>query len=365
MALFVFVLFAVPTFDRPLSGFGIANQLLTLNYPRVLALALLLPAAVRIRLRPTQPAETPWLPDLLVIGFVLTQLGLRFTVDTTTNTLRYAIYAVLDVGLPYYVASRTLRDIQAFRDVLMSFVCGVMVMAPLAVFESLKYWLPYSSLLAPLDAHWGLGHYLSRGSLPAGPSHHGAADCARVPHGGCPFLLYVPAPHWSHLEAMWWLGFIALVGCLVASFSRGPWLAAAAALFVYSLTQPKALSGVLKGSMAAALIFAAVMITPLGAHVIDYLPFVGTIEADNISYRQHLLDVSSTLIMQHPWFGSFDYIYALSDQDLVTGGMVDVVNTYIGVGLSNGLVGLACFAGAFISVALMDHSQYVATSGRI
>ena len=54
------------------------------------------------------------------------------------------------------------------------------------------------------------------------------------------------------------------------------------------------------------------------------------------------------------------------------GGMVDVVNTYLGIGLANGLVGLGCFAGAFAYVTfavlrsmwrLPDHNDEQHTLG--
>jgi O-antigen ligase len=115
---------------------------------------------------------------------------------------------------------------------------------------------------------------------------------------------------------------------------------------------PRAGANVTKATLAAAAIGAVVLMSPMGESVIDHLPFIGTVEAENITYRQRLFEVSTLIVMQNPFFGSFDYLYRPEMQELVMGGMIDVVNSYIGVALSSGLVGLALFSGAFICAAL-------------
>ena len=90
------------------------------------------------------------------------------------------------------------------------------------------------------------------------------------------------------------------------------------------------------------------MLSPLKDTVIDFLPFVGTVESENVTYRQRMLEASIDIIWQNPWFGSTDYVAELVALDLVIGGMVDIVNTYVGIGLANGLVGLGSFMGVFL-----------------
>ena len=346
MASFAILMFAVPPFSAKLSGLGLVNQLLLIDYSRMLALCILLPAVFRIRRERTGDEGRFIWPDVLVLGYIVTQLGLRFTVDSATNTMRYAIYAGLDIWLPYYVGSRTLRDVRAFREVIVSFVMAAMVMSLIAAFEAARYWLPYTSLVSPLGVQWSLGGYLSRGAfLRAQVTTGQPIVLGYIMVVALAAYLYIKRT--VSLQSMWWLGFAALVGGLIASFSRGPWMAAIAAILLFRFTTPKAVGGLLKVAAGAGIVAVIVLNSPIGESVIEYLPFVGTIETENVAYREHLLQVSLQLIMQHPWFGSFDYIYALAEQDLVIGGMVDIVNTYIGVGLANGLVGLGCFAGAF------------------
>ena len=349
MALFAFLLFAVPPFHASLSGLGIVNQLLTLDYPRLLAITVLLPAFFRIRGQARAAPRRWMLADYLVVGFLLVQLGLRYMGDSATNTARYAIYAFLDVWLPYYVASRSLRDVQAFRDVAMSLVCASMVVALVAVFEALRHWLLYVPLESVLGVQWGLGSYLGRGAFLRAQGPTGQPIVLG-------YLMVVALSLYPYLrrsvpmQPRWWLGFALLLAGLVASLSRGPWVAALIALAVFRFSTPKAVGGALKAGAVVGAIVLAVMASPFGAAIQDYLPFVGNIETENVDYRQHLLEASIQVILQNPLFGSTSYMYSLIDQNLTIGGMVDVVNTYLGIGLANGLVGLGCFAGAFAYV---------------
>jgi O-antigen ligase len=351
LALYAILMFAIPPFSAKLSGLGLINQLLVIDYARVLSIAILLPAALRARRELQGEPSKLFIADVLVVGFVVTQLGLRLTIDSATNTFRYGVYAFLDILLPYYVASRALRTVQAFREVLVSFVCAALVMAIIAMFEAARYWLPYTSLMHPLGVQWSLGAYLSRGSFLRAQVTTGQPIVLG-------YIMVVALAAYVYLrrsipsKAMWWLGFVGLCGGLIATFSRGPWMAAIGAVLLFRFTTPRAVGGFMKIAVGVGVVGALVLASPIGEQVVEYLPFIGSIETENVTYRQHLLEVSIKLILQHPWFGSFDYIYALQDAELVIGGMVDIVNTYIGIGLSNGLVGLGCFAGAFIFTCL-------------
>jgi O-antigen ligase len=61
-----------------------------------------------------------------------------------------------------------------------------------------------------------------------------------------------------------------------------------------------------------------------------------------------LIDVSIQNILDNPFFGAYGYIYSPAFQELKQGsqGIIDIVNTYVAVGLSSGLVGLSFFVGS-------------------
>jgi O-antigen ligase len=94
-------------------------------------------------------------------------------------------------------------------------------------------------------------------------------------------------------------------------------------------------------------------IVPGGHKVLDLLPFIGTVEVENITYRQRLFDNAMVVIQNNPWLGTFDYRNTPEMQSMIQGeGIIDIVNTYIGVALSFGLIGLTLFVAFFATVLL-------------
>jgi O-antigen ligase len=77
------------------------------------------------------------------------------------------------------------------------------------------------------------------------------------------------------------------------------------------------------------------------------------VDAENLTYRVRLLDTFVKLIGEKPFFGAYDFMLRPEMQDLRTGeGIIDVVNTYVGIGFSSGLVGLSIFVGLFVTIAV-------------
>ena len=163
LALYFFLLFVVPPFTAALPGLGVINQFFELSFPRILSLLVLLPCAL-VLWRQQETRRFGGHPaDWLLLGYLALQAALQFGTNTFTNTLRSGFYSYLDAFLPYYVASRSLRNMDDFRDALLSFAMAVMLMAPIAAFEFLKHWLLYSALPSSLGMQWDSGVYVVRG----------------------------------------------------------------------------------------------------------------------------------------------------------------------------------------------------------
>jgi O-antigen ligase len=94
-----------------------------------------------------------------------------------------------------------------------------------------------------------------------------------------------------------------------------------------------------------------VAISPWGEKLLDFLPFVGSIDSSNVAYRQQLFEVSVKVISMSPWFGSPYFAYSAPMQELRVGNLIDVVNTYLLVALRYGYVGMTLFCAIF-AVAL-------------
>ena len=344
-ALYLFLLFAVPPFDAPLPGLGIVNQLFELSFPRLLALLVLLPFA----LRPRDP-ETPRfgkLPaDWLVLAYLILELVLHYRADSFTSTLRTGFHSFLDAFLPYYVASRALRSGKDLRDVMLSLLVAALVLVPLAAFELVRHWLLYSALEGALGVEWSAGAYLGRaGTLRAVTTAGHSIVLGYVM--AIALLLHFGLRHANPMPRAWALGLAGLAAGLVATVSRGPWVGAAVGILVMTVASRTPGPRLARLFLVALVAAAALAISPWGEKVLDYLPFVGGIDSHNVSYRQQLFEVSIKVIAMEPWFGSPYFMYAEPMQQLRVGNLIDVVNSYLLVALRYGYVGLALFCGVF------------------
>ena len=357
LALYFFVLFAVPMFARQIPGVGPINQFFEINYARLLALMLLLPAYLAARKQPDVVAFGRALPDKMLIGYLMINFGLIISSTATlTVALRQGIlYPFMDVFLPYYVASRTVKSLDGFRDVLMSFVVAALVLGAIGVFEAASHWLLYANLDDAMGFRWALGGYLERA---------GAGLRAQASTGQPIILGYVMAValgFYLYLGKLipgmmlWATGLAVLAGGLISALSRGPWAGAVLMVLVFTMAGRAPLRRLTQLGVCGFLGAAALLATPVADKIMDLLPFIGTHTGEtamSVSYRQRLLDIGISVILQNPIFGSPDFYTMAETTELKQGsGLIDLVNTYLAIGLANGLIGLSLFTGVFLASA--------------
>ncbi|MFY0729827.1 O-antigen ligase family protein [Pseudomonas sp. NFX15] len=350
VALFFFLLFLIPPAPVEIPGFGLINYFFALDHVRLLALCLLLPAYIALRKRSDSvPFGRTW-PDKLLAAYILLMSLLYLRETTVTDTLRQTLYLFLEVFLPYYVASRALKNINDFKDAMFGFVLAAMLLSLIGLFEFARSWLLYSALTSVMGMPWDMSSYLTRGgSLRASVTTGQAIALGFVISVGIGFYLYLQEEIRSKMQRG--LGALLLLGGLFAPLSRGPWIGAAAMVVVFIGTGRKALKRLMVLGVVGVLALPVLAIVPGGQKVLDLLPFIGTVEVENITYRQRLIDNSVIVIQRNPWLGSFDYRSSPEMQTMTQGqGIIDIVNTYIGVALSTGLIGLTLFVAFFASV---------------
>jgi O-antigen ligase len=149
------------------------------------------------------------------------------------------------------------------------------------------------------------------------------------------------------------IGGLILAAGLIAPLSRGPWVGAMASLVTLIWTGPHAFKRLASLAVIGTLALATAVAVPGpgGEKLVQLLPFVGTTEKENIDYRESLLENATIVIKRNPWFGSVDYLTAPEMERMRQGqGIIDIVNTYIGIALEYGLVGLGLFVGFFVLV---------------
>ncbi|HKI64677.1 MAG TPA: O-antigen ligase family protein [Burkholderiales bacterium] len=356
LAMYFLLLFAVPSIAQQIPGMGIVRYFFTINYVRLLSLAILLPAFLSLLGREDTERFGRTLTDKLIVAYLVLIFVLQLRVDTFTNSLRHGVlYAFLDVFLPYYVASRSMRDVRAFRDAMMAFVVAALVLSLIATFEFAKHWLLYGSLDEALGLHWGYGSYLERaGTLRAQGSTGQPIALGYVAAVAIGFLLFLRRS--VSTSSSWTLALALLGAGLLASLSRGPWAGAGVMVLAFIAMGPAAGVQLAKLGLLGAFAVPALLISPFGEKIVKLLPFVGTVDQFNVTYRERLLELTVQVIMQNPFFGSPAGAYHSDLESLRQGeGIIDIVNTYLGVGLASGLVGLSLFSGFFVAVAVMTY----------
>jgi hypothetical protein len=361
IAAYLLLMHVVPpvAVDIPVFGTG---QLFSVDNFRLLSFCILFPAAILARRSiGHSPRTDSRMTDLLLLAYGAVQIALFVPPDlpshivlqdSATNVMRRAFLFFFDIFVLYYAISRSCSDQRKIVDAQAAFCLSAAIMALIAVFEHFKKWLLYTQLANdwnPSDANY-LMAWLFRGDswlrTQASAGHALALG----------FLLAIAFGFWLHLQSrvptlrarlavstIFWFG-------MIAAFSRGPWIGAVLIYLAYSALKPRAVSRVFRAAFVVAVALGLLSLSPIGERLLGSLPFTGAQADANFVYRQRLLDRSLQLIQAHPLFG--DQLAVQKMEDLRQGqGIIDIVNTYVGVALFNGWVGLALFLGFILSAA--------------
>lgn len=347
VALYVLMLHMIPpgvVWEIPVPGI---NYLFVLGGYRIVALAVLVPAALRLLQSAGVRGEVPSsvkLMDGLLVAFGALQLVLEMSHESATHTMRRGFLFILDVLLLYYVVSRTCSRRPAIAEALASFCLACAIYAPLALFESLKGWLLYEHIGELWDSPLVFAFLLREGVLRAQVSAGHS-----IPLG---FLFALAFGFWLYLRGRVPARSVnlAVVACMWAgmlgAYARAPWIAALALFFADLALGPYPRVQVFKALAFSGVAAGAVLVSPLGARIVDNLPFVGSVDAYNVAYRQRLAELSWQLIQENPFFG--DPFFLARMESLRQGqGIIDLINGYAAIALPYGLVGLGLVVGFF------------------
>lgn len=346
-SLFFFILFVLPMDDIQIPGIGFISNLFALSHARLLALFILLPAFIALRRQSDTPSFGWTRTDKALAAYLLLTIVLYLRETSVTGTLRQAFYMFTDVFLPYFVVSRSLKNLQAFRDALLSLVLACMVLALIAVFEAYRHWLLYEPLLGALGLSNGTQSFLMReGMLRAVASAGQPIALGYLMAVGIGLYLFLQRS--IQRDFIRRLGMVLLAVGLVAPLSRGPWVGTAVLALVFIATGRYAARRLTILTLSVLLTFPLISLLPGGERIINLLPFIGSTEKENIDYREKLITNSMIVIQRNPWFGSINYLDTPEMESMRQGqGIIDIVNTYAKVALETGFVGLGLFVGFF------------------
>ena len=352
IALFFFLLFALPVAATRIPGLNLINYIFELSHVRILSLFVLLPTFFYLSRR-NDTLTLFWTSADKILAIYLLVNAILYLRDTSlTDTFRQLFYLFIDIFLPYFVISRSLKDLQAFRDAIHSFVLAVMLLASLAIFEFIKHWLLYYSLLGALNLEGTTGYLIREDFVRPIVTTGQPIVLGYLMAVGVGFYLYTQSL--IQKKYIRQLGIFLLIAGLLAPLSRGPWVGAFILLIVFIATGRFASRRLFIFSVATLFTFNLIALLPSGDRVINLLPYIGKTEKANIEFRENLIENSLIVIQRNPWFGSANYLENPEMEALRQGslGIIDVVNTYIGIALKTGVVGLMLFIGFFTLVII-------------
>ena len=353
LIIYFLLLPALPVLENEIPGFGGMRVLLPISWPRLLVLCVLLSIMFSSDKHAAPDKEKAYFPtDKYLFSFVGLSAILAFRDSGVTDAFRASVLLMIDIFIPYYVISRNLKTVTQFRYVFYAIACSAFVLSIAGGIETFKGWHLYDSLNRAIDLPGQLFAYEWReGFLRA------STTMAPIPFGyflviGIGTLVFFK-PYYSSFRFYSILA-VMLIG-LLSSFSRAGWMGFALFLVIisfYDRQQAKALGRLAAGAIVGIFLIG---LLPGGERFFSVLPFIGDTDlaTGTVDYRTQLFDNSILVIQRNLLFGSSDY---LATDELVAmrqgQGIIDIVNTYLQIGLSKGLVGLSLFIGIFASLLL-------------
>jgi O-antigen ligase len=356
LALFFAILFAVPMINQYIPAIGL-DKVFSINYARLLSLTILYPTYLTLRTKPGTLIFGKNLPDKILLTFMVLSVALLLRNTSFSDMLRGGIYTFTDIFLPYYVASRGVKDLQQLKEVMVAFALAGIITGTIGIFEFGRHWLLFSSLPDALKVEWGMGSYLGRGD-----------DLRALASLGQPIVLgyvmmltlgfYLFMAQSIKSKTLYLLGLGLVLAGLFAPLSRGPWIATVVLITIFIATGPNAIKRLTILGVAMLLFLPALAVIPGGQKIMHLLPFIGDTETENIDYRRELLDNSYIVFQKNPLLGSVNFREDLADMGMTQGeGIVDIVNSYLEIVLEYGLIGLTLFLGFFSLILLAIHNS--------
>jgi hypothetical protein len=228
VAFYLLLLHVIPPINVDIPVAGI-NALFPLDNYRLLSFCVLIPAAWRLRHSKDAARIRGLTPmDVLLFGFCALQIALFIPPDlpnhvllhdSSTNALRRAVLAFVDVYVLYFVVSRSCSSRRAIVEALAAFCLSCVLMAPVAIFETLRHWLLYVDIAARWTEDPSLRFYLFRGgALRAQVSAGHALALGYLLASAIGFWLYLQ----SHVKpARWGIAVMLLLWLgLLVTYSR-------------------------------------------------------------------------------------------------------------------------------------------------
>jgi len=284
--------------------------------------------------------------DIAVMAVVL-QIGIALARDTTfSNFLRTSVNVSLDLWLPYYILSRSLRSIEDLKRIMCWLGCGSVTLTAVLTYEVWRAWPIYNELYVHYQVPTLLLVKVRGGLLRASGPFVEPTSAAMV-MAMCVLALWLSRDFFRSRATHLCLLAVALIGLSVPQ-SRGAWvgllLGMAVADFTRGLHVALTKKFVLVG-IAAAFVFAAALSSPYLSETVG----LSGGSSETSDYRRLLFERGMKEFWHSPLFGFSNPELLWRLKDLRQGeGIIDFVNTYIWILLISGAIGFFIFTGTLL-----------------
>jgi len=349
LPLFFAISCSSPLYFFTIPGFGVINFFITLSFMSLLVLFLLWPEG---RSKKTGPVSNyPFYG--IVIAYVIAISVLDSRDNTITNSLRLFVTHLIGILIPFMVISKSIETVDSLKKCLFTLTLCLAPLALIGCFESLKYWKLYSSAFVNVLGEDSFQRYGLRGdSLRASALFASPIVFGYMMVIGLGLLLFVQK--YTNKNNLIKFLFIIFLGVLYFTKARGPWLGAIVMTVFYIWSGPNRFGNFSKFTLGSVVAVIVLSMTTFGQRLISMLPFFGSSdshEASTVDYRIRLLEQAQILFQNNPLFGLANYRETPEMEAMRQGqGIIDVVNSYIDIGLSYGIVGLGLFLFIFLGL---------------
>lgn len=353
IALYFAVLLVLPTYP-------LQTVLINLTYHNAISLSLLLPLFLKSgsseKIHKTNIVDYIFYMYLCLV-FVLQFRGISHAnyqgyFLTYPAVIKYGFDIALQVFLPYFLITRYIKTFDQLKLIIVAFVTAGVIVSTLAIYEIGSGKSLYAIIPSTLGLDSGFKGVLRDNLLRAEASVEHPITLGAILVIVLGLYNYLSIYMTEQKYKM--MGYLLIVGGLVGTLSRGPWIGATLCMVIFYLFQRQKLKKafwLLIGFLAALLV---INISGYMDKVLKLLPFVGdNVDVENIDYRYLLLKQSLVVIADKPWFGMYDPRTHEAMVPLIQGqGIIDLVNIYLSVAMSYGLVGFALYMMFIIIVIL-------------
>jgi hypothetical protein len=290
--------------------------------------------ALLMRSKGAHTRSMQWDLPIFLFFLLLVVQGSRDT--TFTNVLRVTTAQTLQVLLPYYVISRSIRTLEDLRGAVFGLVAATAALSVLAAFEALRSWPLFRIIWSHYNIPLGSGASVKlRGGFLRSPGPFPEpttfANCLAVGVIATYALRSAFRSKSHHLAIL----AVVVIG-IVAPQSRGAWMGAVIGIALFQLFH----LGLAKVGQLALFGSIAALAVAANAGVADRISSTLGL-GGGPDYRVSLFNRGVEEVKRYPVIGRPIDQVLFSLRDLVQGeGMVDFVNTYLFFALVTGLVGM-------------------------